>query len=179
MIATIRKLDCCGREIWRTTSSHGADLSIDFDTESDARECVIAACQRAKAWPLTIDTVRTPGTVPEGEILSGPDMTIPFRNIIALAADSYAQLRRSDVFRVMDAANNVDSLLGFAATLISQRPDLRSEVEECVEELATPSFALANDAPKHKPSTFAAQDKTLQKVLVDGMDCLPGQLDLF
>lgn len=102
-----------------------------------------------------------------------------YRNILTLAADSYAELRRSDVFRVMDAANSVDSLLEFAATLISQRPDLRAEVEECVEELSTPSFALANDAPKHKPATFGTQDKTLQKVLVDGMDCLPGQLDLF
>lgn len=107
------------------------------------------------------------------------DHTTPYRNIITLAADSYAELRRCDVFRVMDAASNVDSLLEFAATLISQRPDLRGEVEACVEELAAPAFTLRNDPPRHKPARFESQDKTRQRVLVDGMDCLPGQQDLF
>ncbi len=104
---------------------------------------------------------------------------IPFRNIITLAADSYADLRRCDVFRVLDAANNVDSLLEFAATLVAERPELRAEVEECIEDIASPAFALANDPTPHRPARFQSQDKTRQRVLVDGMDCLPGQIDLF
>lgn len=49
-----------------------------------------------------------------------------------------------------------------------------------VEELnLSDSFALANDPPKQSPKQFAANDKTRQRVLVEGMDCLPGQLDLF
>lgn len=37
----------------------------------------------------------------------------------------------------------------------------------------------APPAPKHTPARFASQDKTRQRVLVEGMDCLPGQIDLF
>ena len=40
-------------------------------------------------------------------------------------------------------------------------------------------FQLANDPPKHTPARFQSQDKTRQRVLVEGMDCLPGQQDLF
>lgn len=43
------------------------------------------------------------------------------------------------------------------------------------------SFELANDPPKpkHKRGEFHGQENTLQKVLIDGLDCLPGQQDLF
>ena len=111
--------------------------------------------------------------------VGAPAKRPPFYSIITLAADSYAELRRCDVYRVLDAANNVDSLLEFGATLIAQRPDLRGEVEACIEELATPAFTLCNDPPKHTPARFHSQDKTRQRVLVEGMDCLPGQQDLF
>lgn len=42
-------------------------------------------------------------------------------------------------------------------------------------------FELRNDAPKprHKRGEFFGQERTLQKVLIDGLDCLPGQGDLF
>jgi len=39
-------------------------------------------------------------------------------------------------------------------------------------------FALANDPPAHKPQQFD-NEPTRQRVLVDGMKCLKGQLDLF
>lgn len=41
------------------------------------------------------------------------------------------------------------------------------------------AFTLRNDPPKHTPARFQSQDKTRQRVLVEGMDCLPGQQDLF
>lgn len=39
-------------------------------------------------------------------------------------------------------------------------------------------FALANDAPKPKPAQFTSAGTT-QRKLLDGLDCLPGQGDLF
>lgn len=40
-------------------------------------------------------------------------------------------------------------------------------------------FTLANDPHAPRPATFDNQDTTRQRVLVEGLDCLPGQLDLF
>lgn len=42
-------------------------------------------------------------------------------------------------------------------------------------------FELRNDEPKvvHRPATFDDQERTLQRVLIDGLACLPGQQDLF
>lgn len=40
-------------------------------------------------------------------------------------------------------------------------------------------FELRNDPPPHKPATFHGNENTLQKKLIDGLDCLPGQQDLF
>jgi hypothetical protein len=45
------------------------------------------------------------------------------------------------------------------------------------EEVA--AFELRNDPPKHQPRRFDGQDRTLQKALIDGRDCCPGQMDLF
>ena len=39
-------------------------------------------------------------------------------------------------------------------------------------------FTLANDPRKHRPRKFD-DDPARQRVLIDGLDCLPGQLDLF
>ncbi len=39
-------------------------------------------------------------------------------------------------------------------------------------------FELRNDPPAHKPQQFD-EEPLRQRVLVDGMNCLPGQLDLF
>ena len=41
------------------------------------------------------------------------------------------------------------------------------------------AFKLANDPPRVRPQSFDNGEKTRQRVLVDGLDCLPGQLDLF
>lgn len=40
-------------------------------------------------------------------------------------------------------------------------------------------FTLRNDPPKLKPATFANAGAGRQGVLLDGLDCLPGQADLF
>jgi hypothetical protein len=40
-------------------------------------------------------------------------------------------------------------------------------------------FELRNDPPPHKPAQFNNQPPTTQRVLVEGIGCLPGQLDLF
>ena len=37
----------------------------------------------------------------------------------------------------------------------------------------------ANDPPRVRPQSFDNGEKTRQRVLVDGLNCLPGQLDLF
>jgi len=39
-------------------------------------------------------------------------------------------------------------------------------------------FELTNDKPRPKPMTFDAKEGK-QKVLFSGLDCLPGQMDLF
>jgi hypothetical protein len=50
-----------------------------------------------------------------------------------------------------------------------------------MEAASDEGFALANDPPKvkHRRGEFYGQERTLQKVLIDGLDCLPGQQDLF
>jgi hypothetical protein len=40
-------------------------------------------------------------------------------------------------------------------------------------------FRLANDKPPAKPQPFATSDRTRQQILFTGLDCMPGQLDLF
>lgn len=43
----------------------------------------------------------------------------------------------------------------------------------------TEPFRLQNDPPPKKPWVPPAPEETTQRVLFAGMDCLPGQLDLF
>jgi hypothetical protein len=40
-------------------------------------------------------------------------------------------------------------------------------------------FKLANDPAPHKPAQFDNDDPRRQRTLIDGLQCLPGQLDLF
>ncbi len=40
-------------------------------------------------------------------------------------------------------------------------------------------FQLANDPPPHKPMRFDDAEPMRQRPLIDGLQCLPGQLDLF
>jgi hypothetical protein len=41
------------------------------------------------------------------------------------------------------------------------------------------TFTLANDKQAPKPRQFENNDKARQTVMFGGLDCLPGQLDLF
>jgi len=43
----------------------------------------------------------------------------------------------------------------------------------------TDAFALANPTPPHKPWRGEPTEQCRQKVLLSGMDCPPGQRDLF
>lgn len=40
-------------------------------------------------------------------------------------------------------------------------------------------FRLVNDKSIPRPTQFENSDRTRQQVLFSGLDCLPGQLDLF
>ena len=40
-------------------------------------------------------------------------------------------------------------------------------------------FQLANDPPPHRPLRFDDTEPMKQRPLIDGLKCLPGQLDLF
>lgn len=40
-------------------------------------------------------------------------------------------------------------------------------------------FRLVNDKPTPKPLSIETSDRTRQKSLFSGLDCLPGQMDLF
>lgn len=63
-----------------------------------------------------------------------------------------------------------------------QESDRETAVElqlAAVRQARWDAFTLANDAPRRKPQQFDNGSNTLQRVCVEGMDCLPGQLDLF
>lgn len=61
------------------------------------------------------------------------------------------------------------------------REHIERELPELIVTGVEPviDFQLQNDPPKRLPAHFDNQDATKQRSLVDGMDCLPGQLDLF
>ena len=40
-------------------------------------------------------------------------------------------------------------------------------------------FRLQNEAPPHQPWRGEAPERTEQIMLISGLDCLPGQMDLF
>ena len=56
-------------------------------------------------------------------------------NICKLAADSPAQLRQCDVFRVVDAAYDASCGLAFCLWLANERPDLAVEIHACQQDL--------------------------------------------
>ena len=41
------------------------------------------------------------------------------------------------------------------------------------------TFTLSNNPPPTKPHRFESCDRTRQKLLFSGLNCLPGQMDLF
>jgi hypothetical protein len=54
--------------------------------------------------------------------------------IIKIAADSVINLRRIDVFRVLDSCSN-DELALSAAYIRQNRPDLAKEVSDCLFDI--------------------------------------------
>lgn len=47
------------------------------------------------------------------------------------------------------------------------------------EDRDYPEFVLRNDPPKRSRERYFDNDRTLQKVFIDGLDCDPDQQDLF
>ena len=52
--------------------------------------------------------------------------------------------------------------------------DGRREVDRPADDV----FALRNDPPR-RPKLAIVAEPMRQRVLIDGLDCLPGQIDLF
>lgn len=50
---------------------------------------------------------------------------------------------------------------------------------EIVADSAADQFELRNDPPRPRRATFHDNEAQRQRVLIDGLHCLPGQLDLF
>ena len=59
-----------------------------------------------------------------------------FLNLLTIAADSPAQLRRPDVYRVVSAACDMACASAFCDWLAALRPDLQAEITECLQELS-------------------------------------------
>ena len=57
-----------------------------------------------------------------------------FAQIVLCAADSVAQLRRFDVYRTVDEAEELGCATAFVEWLSAQRPDLAVEAAECLAE---------------------------------------------
>jgi hypothetical protein len=53
---------------------------------------------------------------------------------IAIVADSVAQVRRTDVFRLLDTFEGAERT-ALARYLRQNRPDLSAEIEDCLDEL--------------------------------------------
>lgn len=133
MIATIRKLDCWGREIWRLSATHGVDLSMDLDTRDEAEVIAVSACNRASAWPLSIDVIFKPNIQRAREIV---------------ASKIFGSLK---------------------------------EWESTRESAPSPTFTLTPEPAQRPPraAAIANNERKQQRVLLAGLDCLPGQNDLF
>jgi hypothetical protein len=55
--------------------------------------------------------------------------------LIQAAADSLAELRKTDVMRVIESAEGSGLLEEMKTKIETERPDLKEEVAECIEEL--------------------------------------------
>ena len=58
-----------------------------------------------------------------------------YKQLVSVAADSAKELRKCDVFRVVDTANNAGKMLGFCDWLRKKRPDLTDEILDCIGEV--------------------------------------------
>lgn len=84
---------------------------------------------------LSVEPIKSLSMVNEGIQMND---TINYQTIIAIAADSVGQLRKQDVERVMNAANEIDGgkqYESFKSYLINERPDLKDEIEDLHQEL--------------------------------------------
>jgi hypothetical protein len=64
-------------------------------------------------------------SVPAGRILGS----------LRLAADSWRELRRSDVYRVLEDAKEGGYADEMAGRMVGRRPDLEDEILTCLDEL--------------------------------------------
>lgn len=59
-----------------------------------------------------------------------------YTTILHIAADTTEKLRRCDVYRVVEAAQEIGCLADFCFWLSSERPDLTCEIFECKADVA-------------------------------------------
>lgn len=65
-----------------------------------------------------------------------PEVEASYHNLITIAADTVAKLRKPDVFRVVENAYYAfKGAKVFSAWLAEQRPDLAQEVADCLAEV--------------------------------------------
>ena len=57
---------------------------------------------------------------------------------IRIAADSVQQLRKVDVYRVLETCSDAQSVADY---IVANRPDLKSEVIECLAEMEAEDYA--------------------------------------
>ena len=71
-----------------------------------------------------------------------------FLTLLAIAADSPEQLRRCDVYRVVEAAHDA-RMAGFAEWLEGQRRDLEDAIAEAVADMAPSQDWSRTASPEH------------------------------
>ncbi len=62
---------------------------------------------------------------------------------------------------------------------IGREPTNAELREECHRIMRGDDFTLTNDPPAPRRAPAVVNEPERQRVLIDGLDCLPGQLDLF
>ncbi len=100
-------------------------------------------------------------------------------NALLLVADTWELLRPSDIWRLFETHYALrEQLMGH---LIKHRPDLQRRADGDLAAITDEmdAFALANDPTPHRPAQFENAEQRRQRVCVEGMGLLPGQLDLF
>lgn len=71
-----------------------------------------------------------------------------FATLLAIAADSPADLRRCDVYRVVEAAQDA-GMAGFADWLAGERPDLEDEILTAQADIAPTTDWASTASPEH------------------------------
>jgi hypothetical protein len=63
-------------------------------------------------------------------------------SLISLASDNISQLRRLDVYRVLEAADNQYLMSEMAEYLEQNRPDLSFEINDCMMDIVQVNASL-------------------------------------